>query len=781
MLGIALDHPSPEDSGDMAGLSTATGLISGINFNEAISQLVEIESRPITLLQTRKANLQTVSAELSTLSVRLSPLRTASSNLSSLSNFNLNTVSVGSTTSGVTLLSASADSTAVAGTTQVKVNQLAKANSIAAQGFVDDNITAVASATGTFTFKVGTAGAANSISVTSSTTLVQLRDAINSANSSVSASILDDGSGSNPFRLVLTAKQSGSANNINITSNPTTLDFTNKKVEAAFAKATNSYSGTVTSNAGNNYTGTTNKTFLVKIETGGAPGTATYKYSTDGGITFSSEITTQTSLTNYIDVAVSSNATNEGVQISFGAGSGTLVAGDVFTVDVFNPTFQSAQDAVIQVGNLTLAKASNTITDVIQGVTLNLLQTDSSQTIDVTVATDTSGVKGLVDNFISAYNDAIGYLQDQLSFDPNNEDVAKPLLGDSTALLLKRQIQNLITSVVPGSSSGLNSLAKLGFTTNIDTSEISLNEGTFQTALSGSLTDVSRLFIGLGVPSNSQIEFVSKTENTNPGSYGVFINTAPTRATVLGANAVPSGGITAKEIISVSLFSNATSTSDTPTTAQITASAGSTINDIINALNTAFATNKMAISASNNNGTIQIRSDKYGDDLKIQVLSNLNDAGNQSGFSTTLREDTGVDIVGTLNGFKANGVGAVLTGASGFAEDGLSVRAEVTTTGSFGTVTVSSGISDRMVTLLDAAVNAATGNIKIRQDGIATRIEGIDADIEKKNLSISRFEQRTLEKFQRLEVLLSQFQAQSQALSSSLAGLQSLSTVISKR
>ena len=765
----------------MAGLTSATGLISGINFSEAISQLVELESRPITLLQSRKANLQTVSAELSTLSVRLSSLRTASNNLSSLSNFNVNTISVGSTTTGVSLLSASVNSSAITGTTQVTVNQLAQAHSMAAQGFVDDDTTAVAAVEGAFTFKVGTAGAETSINVTTSTTLVQLRDAINSANGSVSASILNDGSGSNPYRLVLTAKESGTANTINITSNTTTLDFTNKKVEAAVAKATNSYSGTVTSNEGNNYTGSTNKTFLVRIETGGDPGTATYKYSTDGGITFSSEITTQTSLTNYIDGAALSNSTNEGVQISFGAGSGTLVAGDEFSVDVFNPTFQSAQDAVVQVGNLTLAKSSNMITDVIQGVTLNLLQADSSQSVDVTVATDTGGVKGLVDKFISSYNEAISYLQDQLSFDPNNGDDAKPLLGDATALLLKRQIQNLITSVVPGASSGLNSLAKLGFTTDVKTSQISLNQAKFEFALSESLTDVTRLFIGIGVPSNSQVEFVSKTENTNPGSYGIFINTAPTRATVLGANTAPSGGILAEEIISVSLFSNATSTSDTPTTAQITAAAGSTINDIINALNSAFATNKMAISASNNNGTIQIRGDEFGDDYKIQVLSNLSDPSNQSGFSTTLRENTGVDIAGTINGFKANGVGAVLTSSSGFAEDGLAIRAEVTSAGNFGTVTVSSGIADRMVSFLDAAVNATSGNIKVRQDGIATTIEGIDADIERKSLSVSRFEQRTLEQFQRLEVLLGQFQAQSQALSSSLTAIQNLATVISNR
>ncbi|RMH06607.1 MAG: hypothetical protein D6704_07090 [Nitrospirae bacterium] len=774
----------------MAGLTPSTGLISGINFNEAVSQLVELESRPIKLLQSRKSDLEAVSAELSTLSVQLSALKDAASSLSSLENFNTNTVSVTKTASGVELLSATVDRTAVPGTTEVKVQQLAQTHSIASQGFVDDDTTPVASAAGTFKFKVGTAGAETSINITTSTTLVQLRDAINAANGAVRASILNDGSGSNPYRLVLTAKDSGAANTIIITSNPTTLDFTNKKVEAAYANPTNSYSGTVSSNEGNNYTGSTNKTFLVEIVTGGAPGTATYKYSVDGGITFlgqngavydgTNAITTQTSLTNYIDGAVSSNSTNEGVQIAFGSGTGTLAAGDQFTIDVFNPTLQAAQDAVVEVGNLTLAKASNTITDVIQGVTLNLLKADPSETIDVTVSTDVSGVKTLVDDFITAYNETISFLQEQLSFDPNAQ-TAKPLLGDTTAILLNRQLQDLITSQVPGASSDLNSLAKLGVKTDSETSKISLDDAAFDAALAKSREDVTRLFVGIGIPSNSQIEYVGKTEKTEPGTYSLVVTRAPTRATVVGANAVPSGGIAQQETISVSLYSNATSASDTPTTAQITAAAGSTVNDIVNALNSAFATKNMAVSASNNNGKIQIRATNYGDDYKIQVVSNLNDPANQSGFSTTVTEDTGVDVAGTINGFNAKGEGAVLTSVSGFTDDGLSIRAEVSTTGNFGTITVSSGIADRMVRLLEAAVDPTNGSIKARQDGIDDTIDDIKQQIEKKQDAVARFEQKTLEKFQRLEVLLGKLQSQSQALSSALASLQNLSAFISRR
>jgi len=472
------------------------------------------------------------------------------------------------------------------------------------------------------------------------------------------------------------------------------------------------------------------------------------------------------------------------VQISFGASSGTLVAGDQFSIDVFNPTLQEAKDAVIEVGSLRISKSSNTISDVIQGVTLNLLQAGSStDIIEVKVSEDTSGIKGEVDSFVSAYNDVISYLHDQLSFDPSNPEAntAKPLLGDTTAILLNRQLQNFITSTVPGASSGLNSLATLGISTDSDTSEISLDESTFQAALAKSLPDVTRLFIGIGVPSNSQIEFVSKTDATDPGSYGLVINTAPTRSTVLGANTVPTAGITAQETISVSFFTDATSASTTPNTAQITAAAGSKINDIVNALNSEFATKGLAVSASNNSGKIQIRADEYGDDFKIQVLSTATSPTNQSGFSNTVTEDTGVDVAGTINGFKANAKGAILTSGSGFGDDGLSIRAEVSTTGNFGTITVSSGVADRIATLLSSVNDSTSGTIKIRQDGLADSSKDIDEQILKKQIAVEAFKKRNLEKFQRLEVLLGQFQSQGNALAAGLTSIQNLQGQINNR
>ncbi len=769
------------------GIVSSIGLSSGINYQELITKSLEIERQPIKLIEERKVSLSTVSAEYTKLSTTLSTLKASSSALADIAAFNPTTVSVSKTSGGTELLTATTSRTAAEGLYQVTVNQLAQAHSIASQGFVDNTTTAVAGGSGTFTFRVGAGGKETSVSVNSTTTLTQLRDAINNANGDATASILNDGSATNPYRLVLTAKKQGLARSITITSNPTTLDFTNKKVEAAYASTSNSFTGTVTSNEGNNYTGTTNKTFLVKIVSGGAAGAATYKYSTDGGITFkgsngatfdgTNAITTQGAQANYIDGNASSNSTNEGVKISFGAG--TLAADDTFSIDVFNPTLVSAQDAVLKIGNLTFSRDANTISDAIQGLTLNLLKADSSQTVDIKVQTDTSDIKKKIKDFIASYNVAIKFVNDQLTADPQNA-APRPLLGEVNALLIKKQLQDTITALVPGSSSTYNSLSRIGITSSKTTGQLSLDEGQLAIALADNVTNVTRLFAGVGVSSDANVEYVGKTSATQPGIYSVAVSTAPAKATVTGGAAVPSAGITAAEILTIGLYSNATKTGDAPLAVTVSLGAGSKASDIVNAINTAFATKGVKASASKtSDNKIRVTATNYGDDYKVTIVSNQATA-NQSGIGTTTLSNQGVDIAGLINGHGAEGVGEVLTARAGFPEAGLKIKTPVATTGLFGTVTISSGAADRLTAFLDRTTKAK-GSIDTRQQGINTLLKTMDKDITRKNQAISRLEVTLTLQFNRLETLLGQFKSQSEAVTNALGQLSNLATSISRR
>ncbi|MBI3603483.1 MAG: flagellar filament capping protein FliD, partial [Nitrospirae bacterium] len=615
------------------------------------------------------------------------------------------------------------------------------------------------------------------------------RDAINSAGGSVTASIVSAGAGSTPYRLVLSANTPGASNAITITNNNTTLDFTNKKIENAYAATTNSYAGTASSNAGTAYTGTTNKTFLAKIVTGGAAGVATYKYSIDGGITYlgangatyngSNAITTQGTLTNYIDSAVASNSTNEGVQIAFGAG--TLAADDSFTVNVYNPTMQAAQDAVVKIDNTTVTRSSNTITDAIQGVTMNLTQVDTSNAVTLSVATDTSGLSEKIKNFVNSYNDVNAFLADQLKYDPKTKK-GGTLLSDSSIRTVQALLRNVISNGIPGLTTGKMNLSQIGITSDSKTGTLKVNDATLSAAISSDPDGIKRLFLGIGTPSNSAIAFNSLTAKTGAGTYGIALTIAPQKAGLGGSSDatmqnISSTGLTSAEVLSFTYSSNYTETSPATTSFAVTLTAGSKINDVVSVLNSAFATQKVGLSASNDNssGKLKITSTDYGKDIRFTVISDQGGV-TQTGIGTTIRTAQGVNIAGTINDHSATGKGKVLTSSSGFAEDGLSISSETTTTGLFGTIAVSRGVGDQLVAKLGGYTDPKSGIFATKTTGLQASIDRLSESIKKINAQATNEGERLRKQLIRLESVMAQFQASSNYLTNQLSKLPSYST-----
>lgn len=90
------------------------------------------------------------------------------------------------------------------------------------------------------------------------------------------------------------------------------------------------------------------------------------------------------------------------------------------------------------------------------------------------------------------------------------------------------------------------------------------------------------------------------------------------------------------------------------------------------------------------------------------------------------------------------------------------------------------GFAVRMVDTVEAFLNDYDGMLKIRQDGIRTSIEGIQEDVERMNRRIEASEIRLRSQFQTLETLLSQYQTTSEYLSQQITGLQNLNSYISK-
>lgn len=81
----------------------------------------------------------------------------------------------------------------------------------------------------------------------------------------------------------------------------------------------------------------------------------------------------------------------------------------------------AAKDAVVKVDGITITKSSNTITDAIQGVTLNLRkETLSGVTTRLTIAADTSSVTSAINNFVKAYNGVNSMIASYTAYDKSS-------------------------------------------------------------------------------------------------------------------------------------------------------------------------------------------------------------------------------------------------------------------------------------------------------------------------------------------------------------------------
>src|SRR5439155_3155624 len=124
---------------------TSSGLVSGIDYNSIISQIQAAEQQPIQQLQSRQTGYQSQISALLALSTKLSTFAAVATSVNNPANFNTRTAGVTKTPAGVSVLSATAGSTATNGSYSLTVQQLDQAQKKASQGFVDQNTTAVES------------------------------------------------------------------------------------------------------------------------------------------------------------------------------------------------------------------------------------------------------------------------------------------------------------------------------------------------------------------------------------------------------------------------------------------------------------------------------------------------------------------------------------------------------------------------------------------------------------------------------------------------------------
>ena len=738
---------------------TVDGIASGLDTKTLISKLLELERRPVENLQRRVVDLQAKQTTFASFQAHVTSIKSAA--------IDMNPTSMDVPTSSVSdeaYVKATVDNSALDGAHSIVVHQLAREHRIGSQGFADADTSPIASEAGTFTVKLGAAGAQISIAVNGTTTLNDLASAINAEEGDIKASVVNDGTAANAHVLVLTGTKGGTDNQIVVSSNPTTLNFAKNTIESAVGSTNNSgtYTGTVTS--GGEYTGTSRSTYKIEVLTTGAVGEATYRFSADGGINWDDN-----GGLGYTAEAGATALGADGVTVSF-SDSGTLTDGDVFYIDTTVPELQSARDAVFNLDGIQQTRTSNTITDALQGVSLDLVQADSTKTIAVNVNRVNSTVITKVQALVDSYNGLVSNIRTQQNFDTETYQ-SGPLFGDGTANRMISMMRTSLFAKAQNYDGSLSSLADLGVTTNSD-GTIKLDNKKLTELLDTRRSEVLEVLGNTMSSSNTKMSVIHRPSDAKAGDYLVNVTTAAEKAKVAALGAQTSVLLEA-ENITFKYSQNASEDSPTLTNFTVSLAAGDGIGDVINKMNSAFATQNVNLVAFQESGVLKVESTKFGADLSVSMVSDLGSGEGTARIGTTSIDDTGVDIVGTIDGKATKGVGErlqVITTGSHLMD--LAVNYSGTTTGNVGTVSLKSGAAKNFNDLVLDFMDGTDSILKSKDASLQSSIDKMNKQIERAEERVSRMQLRLQKQFTSLELTMGKLQNQGNFLGNQLQMMQ---------
>jgi len=241
--------------------------------------------------------------------------------------------------------------------------------------------------------------------------------------------------------------------------------------------------------------------------------------------------------------------------------------GLVFKAASFDNT-QNAQSAHIKVdgypvgADAWLSRDSNTVKDVIPGVTLNLKKADPTDTLQVDISTDTDAIKENIKTFVSQINEVRAMIKEMTKVDTTDAEnpVGSLLTGNYAVQMISTQLKDLCAdkalgfnyySVTGGTITGdyYSSLSQLGISTDADQGSVTsgllvLDEDILASALASDPDAVARLFAAnyLGESDSPDFSYLSHIGGlTKAGSYEVSITTDGTGITSATINGHAAG------------------------------------------------------------------------------------------------------------------------------------------------------------------------------------------------------------------------------------------------
>ncbi|MGX2040757.1 flagellar filament capping protein FliD [Methylocaldum sp. MU1018] len=433
---------------------------------------------------------------------------------------------------------------------------------------------------------------------------------------------------------------------------------------------------------------------------------------------------------------------------------------------------QAALDAKIAINGLEVADASNTIKDALKGVTLNLQSAQAGKIVNVSISQSNDDIKKLIEGFVKSFNELAKTDKALTGYDANQK-AGGILQGDPTVRGGMVQLRSELGRFIQGLDGSTKTLADIGIRTQRD-GTLSLDSAKLNEALNADRSSVAALFAPIGRPTDSGIVYSGSTADTKPGAYAINITQTATQGFLNGSTVnslvVDADNDTFKIKVDGVLSADITLTQATYSNhAALAAEIQSRING-----DSALKAKGVLVGVSydNANNRFVIQSKSYGSDSQVEITQADNNSEATLGLKlgSSLADGTGgKDVAGSIGGSDATGKGQELTATSGDAQ-GLKLLVADAKAGDRGVVSFSRGLIERLDKVLSGLLDS-NGAIKARTDGLEKSLEKIQDSRELLESRMSDLQKRLLDRFNRMDALLGQFQAISSYLSQQLATL----------
>jgi len=416
-------------------------------------------------------------------------------------------------------------------------------------------------------------------------------------------------------------------------------------------------------------------------------------------------------------------------------------------------------DASLDINGVSVTSSSNTIDDVLPGVTLDLLKADPATTITLNVARDTDAVIEKIKAFVSSYNSVASYIQSQSSYDADKQQTGGALFGDGTLASVKSTLTSILVEGIEGVSPQFSILGQIGV--NLDNEgKLAVDEGVLRGYLTTNFEDVKRLFIADAETSVGTLSYISHDYDTKQGEYTVHITTAATRT---ATEASDSTSLTGDEELTIT---------EGEKTAVVALTAGMTMSQVVSAINSELQSEAISVTAATDTGGhLVLTHNAYGAGHDFQVTQENNRLWTDGAVAVT----AGVDVAGTINGEEATGVGQVLTGNSGQPNvDGLAIKYTGTAQGvDIGTVKLTYGVAELYQRALYNMTDSIDGYLTSKQNSLQESIKNYQTQIDEMEARLELKREQLLNNYARMETALLKIQNQGNWLLSQLTAASS--------